>query len=103
MNILRNRNFNKKGQDYSIISDLLGDSGLVKSMIPQSLDEVFDLADGIVPGMKALQEPLNKTWSLLKPVLLVNQISSKTSRMLSTVTLNCLVTKIVMNSGSTLL
>ena len=101
MNMLRKSHSGKKGQDYSIISDIHPE--LVKAMIPQSLDEVFNLAEGIVPGMKPLQDPLNKTWSLLKPVLLVNQISSKASRMLSTVTLNCLVTKIVMNSGSTLL
>ena len=58
--------------DYSLFSDILGDTELLKTMIPQSWDEIFEMAELVVPGIQDLQEPLNETWSLLKPVLLVN-------------------------------
>ena len=35
------------------------------------------MAEEIVPGMKALQAPVEKTWSLLQPVLLVNKLSAR--------------------------
>jgi len=60
----------KKEQDFSLISDLLEDSDLVRSLIPKNTDEFFDIAEEIVPGMKALQAPVEETWLLLQPVLL---------------------------------
>merc|ERR1719175_360080 len=59
-----------KEQDFSLISDLLEDSDLVRSLIPKNTEEFFDMAEEIVPGMKALQAPAEKTWSLLQPALL---------------------------------
>ena len=61
-----------KGEDFNIISDLLEDPDLVKSLIPQNTDEFFAIAEEIVPGMKDLQEPVQATWRLLQPVLMVN-------------------------------
>ena len=63
----------KKGDDFSLVSDLLGDPNLVKELIPKNMGELFDMAEQIVPGMKALQAPIEHTWSLLHPVLLVNR------------------------------
>merc|ERR1711974_152397 len=60
----------KKEQDFSLISDFLEDPDLVRSLIPKDTDEFFDIAEEIVPGMKALQAPVEETWSLLQPVLL---------------------------------
>ena len=62
----------KEGQDYNFIFDLLEDPDLVKSMIPKNTDEFFAIAEEIVPGMKELQKPVEDTWSLLQPVLLVS-------------------------------
>ena len=59
------------GEDYQL-GGLLGDPDLIKSLIPKNLGELFDLAEEIVPGMKDLQAPIEKTWSLLHPVLKVN-------------------------------
>merc|ERR1711974_475956 len=56
--------------DFSLISDFLEDPDLVRSLIPKDTDEFFDIAEEIVPGMKALQAPVEETWSLLQPVLL---------------------------------
>ena len=61
-----------KGEDFNIISDLLEDPDLVKSLIPQNTDEFFAIAEEIVPGMKDLQAPIEKSWKLLHPVLKVN-------------------------------
>ena len=55
-----------------ILGGLLGDPELIKSLIPKNMGELFDLAEEIVPGMKGLQAPIEKTWSLLHPVLKVN-------------------------------
>ena len=75
MNMLRKKinHSGKKEQDFSLISDLLEDSDLVRSLIPKNTDEFFDIAEEIVPGMKALQAPVEETWLLLQPVLLVNR------------------------------
>ena len=64
------------GDDYQL-GGLLSDPDLIKSLIPKNLGELFDLAEEIVPGMKALQAPVEKTWSLLQPVLLVNNLSAR--------------------------
>ena len=62
----------KKGNDFSLVSDLLGDPNLVKELIPKNMGVLFDIAEKIVPGMKALQTPIEQTMILLHPVLLVN-------------------------------
>ena len=59
------------GDDYQL-GGLLSDPDLIKSLIPKNLGELFDLAEEIVPGMKALQAPIEKTWKLLHPILKVN-------------------------------
>jgi len=56
------------GDDYQL-GGLLSDPDLIKSLIPKNLGELFDLAEEIVPGMKALQAPIEKTWKLLHPIL----------------------------------
>ena len=61
----------KDGEDYQL-GGLLSDPDLIKSLIPKNMGELFDLAEEIVPGMKALQAPIEKTWKLLHPVLKVN-------------------------------
>jgi len=58
----------KDGEDYQL-GGLLSDPDLIKSLIPKNMGELFDLAEEIVPGMKALQAPIEKTWKLLHPVL----------------------------------
>ena len=62
--------------DYEL-GGLLGDADLIKSMIPTNMDEAFEIAEEIVPGMKDLEAPVEKTWKLLHPVLKVNLQFSK--------------------------
>ena len=45
---------------------------MVKELIPKNMGVLFDIAEKIVPGMKALQTPIEQTMILLHPVLLVN-------------------------------
>merc|ERR1712032_1472947 len=59
----------KNGEDYGLIGELLGDPSLIKALIPKNLGELFDIAEEIVPGMKDLQAPIEKSWKLLHPVL----------------------------------
>ena len=66
------RKLKEDGEDYGLIGDALADPALIRSLIPKNLEELFDLAEEIVPGMKDLQAPIEKTWSLLHPVLKVN-------------------------------
>merc|ERR1719341_3202231 len=56
------------GDDYQL-GGLLGDPDLIKSLIPKNMDELFELLESFVPGMRQLQAPIQKTWSLLHPVL----------------------------------
>ena len=48
------------------------DPDLVKSLIPMNFKEFFVILEDMVPGMKELQKPVEDTWSLLQPVLLVS-------------------------------
>merc|ERR1719341_1444698 len=57
-----------RGDDYQL-GGLLGDPDLIKSLIPKNMDELFELLESFVPGMRQLQAPIQKTWSLLHPVL----------------------------------
>merc|ERR1712179_903318 len=57
------------GDDYQLLGGLLGDPELIKSLIPKNMDELFELLESFVPGMRQLQAPIQKTWSLLHPVL----------------------------------
>ena len=70
--VKKKKNGDYNGEDYGLIGELLGDPSLIKALIPKNLGELFDIAEEIVPGMKDLQAPIEKSWKLLHPVLKVN-------------------------------
>ena len=63
---------NGAGDDYSFLSSLITPD-LMKSVIPQNIGAAFDMAEGILPGTKALQGPVEKTWGLIHPILKVSR------------------------------
>ena len=70
--VKKKKNGDYNGEDYGLIGELLGDPSLIKALIPKNLGELFDIAEEIVPGMKDLQAPIEKSWKLLHPVLKVD-------------------------------
>ena len=42
-----------------------------KSVVPQDMEALFDFADSIIPGAKALKDPIEKTVHHLIPILKV--------------------------------
>ena len=68
----KEKNEDSDGEDYGLIGELLGDPSLIKALVPKNLGELFDIAEEIVPGMKDLQAPIEKSWTLLHPLLKVN-------------------------------
>ena len=63
--------------DDSIVSDLLGSPEMIQSVMPKNMDEIFDMLEKFVPGMKQLQPLLEKTWKLMDPVMKVFLIQNK--------------------------
>ena len=67
------------GTDDSIVSDLLGSPEMIQSVMPKNMDEIFDMLEKFVPGMKQLQPLLEKTWKLMDPVIKVFSLQKKNS------------------------
>ena len=65
------------GGDDSIVSDLLGSPEMIQSVMPKNMDEIFDMLEKFVPGMKQLQPLLEKTWKLMDPVMKVFSLQNK--------------------------
>ena len=65
------------GADDSIVSDLLGSPEMIQSVMPKNMDEIFDMLEKFVPGMKQLQPLLEKTWKLMDPVMKVFSLQNK--------------------------
>ena len=65
------------GADNSIVSDLLGSPEMIQSVMPKNMDEIFDMLEKFVPGMKQLQPLLEKTWKLMDPVMKVFSLKNK--------------------------
>ena len=65
------------GANDSIVSDLLGSPDMIQSVMPKNMDEIFDMLEKFVPGMKQLQPLLEKTWKLMDPVMKVFQYKTK--------------------------
>ena len=65
------------GGGDSIVSDLLGSPEMIQSVMPKNMDEIFDMLEKFVPGMKQLQPLLEKTWKLMDPVMKVFSLQNK--------------------------
>ena len=65
------------GGGDSIVSDLLGSPEMIQSVMPKNMDEIFDMLEKFVPGMKQLQPLLEKTWKLMDPVIKVFLLQNK--------------------------
>ena len=65
------------GGGDSIVSDLLGSPEMIQSVMPKNMDEIFDMLEKFVPGMKQLQPLLEKTWKLMDPVVKVFSLQKK--------------------------
>ena len=65
------------GANDSIVSDLLGSPEMIQSVMPKNMDEIFDMLEKFVPGMKQLQPLLEKTWKLMDPVMKVFSLKNK--------------------------
>ena len=65
------------GGGDSIVSDLLGSPEIIQSVMPKNMDEIFDMLEKFVPGMKQLQPLLEKTWKLMDPVVKVFSLQKK--------------------------
>ena len=70
-------NSTASGSDDSIVSDLLGSPEMIQSVMPKNMDEIFDMLEKFVPGMKQLQPLLEKTWKLMDPVVKVFSLQNK--------------------------
>ena len=70
-------NSTASGSDDSIVSDLLGSPEMIQSVMPKNMDEIFDMLEKFVPGMKQLQPLLEKTWKLMDPVVKVFSLQKK--------------------------
>ena len=44
-----------------------------KSVVPKDMEALFDIADSIIPGAKALKDPIEKTVHHLIPILKVRK------------------------------